>query len=338
MGSGVLTLYSAAGGQLDPWASKQLLRFGVAVGVFFSILRMHPRFWFQNAYFLYCATLILLIIVECSGRIGMGGQRWIDLYIFQLQPSELMRVALILALARYFQSLTLRDVQSSSFLVIPIILILVPTALVVRQPDLGTATMLIFSGGMIFFTCGVQIWKFISVLGIVAASIPFLWSHLYLYQKKRILIFLNPESDPLRGGYHILQSKIALGSGGLWGKGFLKGTQSHLHFLPEKQTDFIFAMFGEEFGFFGGAGLLCLFGCLLLYGYSIVFKARTFFSKIVAMGLTSTIFLYILINVGMVMGLFPVVGIPLPFLSYGGTSIMTIMITLALLIRIGGHD
>lgn len=323
---GFVMLYSAAGGSLSPWAGKQILRYGVALILMLLVAATDIRFWMSLAYPLYALSLFLLIGVEIMGFVGMGAQRWIDLYVIQLQPSELMKIALILALARYFHYCHLDDIKKNSTLLFPLVLVAIPTLLVMRQPDLGTALILLMSGAVIFFTTGVQIWKFLLAGGSILAALPILWTMLYDYQKKRVLIFLDPESDPMKSGYHITQSKIALGSGGLFGKGYGEGTQSHLSFLPEKQTDFIFTMYSEEFGFVGGLFLICLYTLLLIYGTRVAFNSRHHFARLVAIGINTTFFLYAFINMGMVMGMLPVVGVPLPLVSYGGTALLTLLI------------
>jgi len=336
-GVGFAMLYSAANGDWQPWASRQAVRFGVGLCIIFVLALIDIRLWMRCAYLFYFGALGLLIAVEFMGVIGMGAQRWIDLKVFQLQPSELMKIALVLALARYFHGLTLEDVGRPTFLIVPLIMILVPVALILRQPDLGTAVMLVLGGGILFFLAGVRIWKFLTVIGLGLGSLPFGWSFLHDYQKQRIMTFLDPERDPLGSGYHILQSKIAVGSGGLSGKGFLKGTQSHLNFLPEKQTDFIFTMLAEEFGMIGGALVLALFALVMVYGLFIAMRSRTQFGRLLAMGVVSTLSLYVFINVAMVLGLIPVVGVPLPLISYGGTAMLTIMIGFGLLMNVYIH-
>lgn len=336
---GFAMLYSAANGSIFPWAIKQMLRFGVGVLVLLIVAGIDNRVWLFLAYPLYALSLALLVGVEIMGFIGMGAQRWIDLYIIQLQPSEVMKIALILALARYFHACTLSEIRQIRPLLIPIALILFPTLLVMRQPDLGTAIILLLSGGSLFFVAGVRWWKFAVVGGGTIASIPILWTLLYDYQKKRILTFLYPENDPTNSGYHVTQSKIALGSGGFLGKGYMQGTQSHLNFLPEKQTDSIFTMFSEEFGFMGGITLLSLYTLLLGYGFSVSLKSRSQFGRLTAVGITTILFLYIFINMAMVMGMLPMVGVPLPFMSYGGTAMLTLLMGVGLIFSVAiNHD
>jgi rod shape determining protein RodA len=334
---GFMMLYSAANASYSPWAYKQMVRFGVGFVIMVCVAITDVRVWLSLAYPMYLSSLILLIGVEAMGFIGMGAQRWIDLYVIQLQPSEVMKIALVLALARYFQACTLEEIGKIRTLVLPIMLILLPTLLVMRQPDLGTALILMMSGAVIFFVTGVKIWKFI-VVGIVSLStLPLLWNFLHEYQKKRILVFLDPESDPTKAGYHITQSKIAIGSGGFWGKGFLQGTQSHLNFLPEKQTDFIFTMFSEEFGLFGALLLITCYAILLTYGFIVSLRSRNHFGRLIAMGMTSIIFLYVFINTAMVMGLLPAKGVPLPLVSYGGTAMLTLLMGQGIIFSVAAY-
>ena len=256
---GFAMLYSAANGDWSPWAHRQMIRYGVGLAMAICVALIDLRLLMKWSYATYGMVLVMLAAVEVAGEIGMGAQRWIDLGIFQLQPSELMKIALVLALARYFHGLTYEDVARPHFLLVPLAMVAAPVVLVLRQPDLGTAGMILLGSGAIFFLAGVRIWKFVTLLVIGMGSVPIVWQFLRDYQKNRILTFLDPESDPLGSGYHILQSKIALGSGGVFGKGFMQGSQSHLNFLPEKQTDFIFTMLAEEFGLIGGLGLIGLF-------------------------------------------------------------------------------
>jgi rod shape determining protein RodA len=265
-GIGVVMLYSAANGDINPWAYKHIERYLVGLILMIGISLIDLRVLLRSAYFIYSGTLLLLIAVELFGFMGMGAQRWIDLYLIKLQPSELMKLALVLALAKYFHGRTYEEVGRLVYLTIPLLMILSPVVLVMRQPDLGTAVMILLGGVAMFFLAGVRIWKFVVLFLLTIASVPIGWQFLLEYQKNRILIFLSPGSDPLGSGYHLLQSKIALGSGGVFGKGFLKGSQSHLKFLPEKQTDFIFTMLAEEFGLIGGLSVILLFLCIIGYG------------------------------------------------------------------------
>jgi rod shape determining protein RodA len=330
-------LYSAAGGSHEPWAWRHSLRFGLGLSVLLVIALIDIRFWFRWAYPIYAAALLGLIAVEISGHTSMGAQRWINLGVFQLQPSEVMKIALVLALARHFHGAYLEDVGRPARLILPVAIILAPTALVLKQPDLGTSVMLLAGGATLMFLAGVRWWKFGLVIGTVLAALPVLWQQLHDYQKQRVWTFLDPERDPLGTGYHIIQSKIALGSGGVWGKGFLKGTQSQLSFLPEKQTDFVFTMLAEEAGLIGALGLLALFLILVAYGFAIGLRARSQFGRLLAMGITMTFFLYVAINIAMVTGLIPVVGVPLPMISYGGTAMLTVLTGFGLMLSVDVH-
>ncbi len=334
---GFAMLYSAANGSIYPWASRQVVRFGVGLLLMFTAALIDVRLWFRYAYFFYFVTLGLLGAVEVMGSIGMGAQRWIDLKVIQFQPSELMKVAMVLALARYFHGIAPEDIGRPTYILLPLGLVLVPAALVLKQPDLGTTGILLMAAAGVFFCAGVRLWKFAVVLVAGLAAIPVAWQFLHSYQKQRVLTFFNPENDPLGSGYHILQSKIAFGSGGVFGKGFLQGTQSHLNFLPEMQTDFIFTMLAEELGLVGGLALLGLYLLLIIYGVAIALRSRNHFGRLIAMGLTINLFLYIFINMAMVMGLIPVVGVPLPLISYGGTALLTVMGALGIVMSVYIH-
>ncbi|MSO71824.1 MAG: rod shape-determining protein RodA [Alphaproteobacteria bacterium] len=331
---GIALLYSAADGSITPWAARQAARFVVGVLLLGIIALVDPRFWFRWAYVGYGGALGLLVLVELMGAIGMGAQRWIDLGIIQLQPSEIMKVAVVVALARYFHGVTPETAGNPFILTPPLLMVLMPVALVAKQPDLGTAVVLLAAGGAIFFLGGVRLWMFGVVIGAGAAAVPMVWGLLHDYQRRRVLTFLDPESDPLGAGYHTLQAKIALGSGGISGKGFLMGTQSHLNFIPEKQTDFIFTILAEEFGLIGSLTLLGLYLLVIAYGMVIALRSRNQFGRLLGLGLVTTFFLYVFINVGMVMGLLPIVGVPLPLISYGGTSMLTILAGFGLIIGV----
>ncbi len=329
---GFASLYSAAGASLSPWAIRQMTRFVVGIAGMFVIALIDIRWWFKLVWPAYFAGIGLLIIVEVMGHVGMGAQRWINLGFIQLQPSEVMKIAVVMALARYFHRMDTEAMRHLSTLIVPALIIVVPVALVMVQPDLGTALMIIMAGVAMVFMAGAPIWIFISGGVLAAASIPVAWHFMHDYQKRRVMTFLNPESDPLGAGYHITQSKIALGSGGVRGKGFLEGSQSHLNFLPEKQTDFIFTLWAEEWGLFGGVVLLTLFAMIFLYGIHIALRCRSRFSRYLALGLMVNFSLYIFINIGMVMGLLPVVGVPLPLISYGGTSMLAALASFGLIL------
>lgn len=335
---GILMLYSAANASIHPWASKQALRLVIGLVLMLFISHINLHFWLINAYVFFALTLGMLFLVEMLGFVGMGAQRWIDLYIFNLQPSELMRIALLLALARYFYNLDETDINNWKMLISPLLMIVIPVLLVSKQPDLGTALLLLIGGCSIFFVSGIH-WYYFAGAGVFTLSmIPVFWAFLHDYQKNRILNFLTPERDPMNTGYHVIQSKIALGSSGFWGKGFLKGTQSHLNFLPEKQTDFIFTMFCEEFGFFGGFILVLMYTFWIFSAMDIALNCKNRFGKLLAMGLATSFFVYVFVNIAMVTGLLPVVGIPLPFFSYGGTSLITLLISQGILFSIYLHD
>ena len=329
---GFTALYSAAGGSFEPWAENQIKRFLVIFIGMLALALIDIRWWYRFAWWIYGVGFVLLIYVEVMGHIGMGAQRWINLGFMQLQPSELMKIALVLTLARYFHTATAEDMKRLTFLIIPFLLIGAPVGLVLLQPDLGTALMTVMAGSAIIFVSGAPLWIFIGGVALVVAAVPIAWHFMHDYQRQRVLIFLNPESDPLGSGYHITQSKIALGSGGLKGKGFLEGTQSHLNFLPEKQTDFIFTLWAEEWGLAGGIFLLFLFGLIIWYGLWISMRVRHNFGRYLSFGLIFNFSIYVFVNVAMVMGLIPVVGAPLPLVSYGGTAMLAAMIGFGLIL------
>jgi rod shape determining protein RodA len=334
---GFAMLYSAAGGSFEPWAVRQMARFAIGGCIMIAVAMVDLRIWLRYSYLIYGVGLLMLIWVDVAGVVGMGAQRWIHLGPLSLQPSEIMKVAIVLVLARYFHGLSHEQVGRPLYLVWPLALVVMPSALVLVQPDLGTATMLTLTGGMLFLLAGVRLWKFAVVLAGVGAMLPIAWGFLRDYQKQRVLTFMNPESDPLGSGYHIMQSKIALGSGGIFGKGFLEGSQTHLNFLPEKQTDFIFTALAEEWGIVGGLTLLALYTLIIVYGYAIALRSRSQFGRLLALGLTSMFFLYVFINIAMVMGLLPVVGVPLPLVSYGGTSMLTLLFSFGLIMGVYVH-
>jgi rod shape determining protein RodA len=330
-GMGFIMLYSVADGSLSPWALKQMIRFAAGVGIMLVVALIDIRMWMSLAYPMYAVALVLVTAVDIVGFKGMGAQRWLDLGVIQLQPSEVMKVALLLALARFYHGLPLEDVSRIRNLIIPLLMVVVPVGLVVKQPDLGTGILLIISGATILFAAGLA-WRYFILSGLAAlGAIPVVWERLHDYQRNRVLTFFDPERDPLGAGYHILQSKIALGSGGLFGKGYMAGTQAHLNFLPEKQTDFIFTMLGEELGFVGGVALLALYCLTLAVAFNIAFQCRNQFGRLLAIGIAVSFFFYVFINTAMVMGLLPVVGVPLPLVSYGGTAMLSLMFAFGLL-------
>lgn len=323
---GVAALYSAGGGSWTPWALQHLIRFSV---FFFGVVVMsliHPRYWYLAAYPFYGVCVLMLLAVDVMGAINMGAQRWINLGFIQIQPSELMKIALVLALARFYSHRAVEESRYLASLLVPGLLIAVPVGLVAVQPDLGTGLVLMAAGIGIIFLSGAPLWWFGAGAGVGLAALPILWSVMHDYQRKRVLTFLNPESDPLGAGYHITQSKIALGSGGILGKGYLEGSQSHLDFLPEKQTDFVFTLWSEEWGLLGALFVLTLVFAILMRMYDTARLSRTQFTRLLVMGLSINYFLYITINTAMVMGLIPVVGVPFPLMSHGGTAMMAVML------------
>jgi len=334
---GYALLYSAAGGSHTPWAFRHGIRLVVMTGLAVAIALIDVKKLFRLAYPTYGLVLLLLVAVEIVGEINKGAQRWIDLGFFQLQPSELMKLALVLALARYFHAAYLEEVRRPLFLLPPVLMIFLPVVLVLKQPDLGTAAMLGTVGTAMLFLGGMAIWKFIAAGALAAAALPIAWAKLHEYQRQRILTFLDPESDPLGAGYHIIQSKIAIGSGGLWGRGYLRGTQAQLSFLPEKHTDFAFTMLAEETGFVGAVAVLALILAITLAGTAIALRAESQFARLLAAGVTCNFALYAIVNVAMVTGSIPVVGVPLPLVSYGGTAMLTVMIGIGLLLNVQVH-
>ena len=326
-GAGVITLYSVAEGSWSPWALKHGFRYMVALGLLITVGLVPIRFWMALAYPTYFAALFALLAVPFIGEINMGARRWIEFGGMQFQPSEAMKIGLVLGLARYYHGLRAEQVSHILYLIPPALMIGAPVGLIFIQPDLGTALLLAATGLILVFVAGLS-WRlgFLGVLGGIAAGYAaYYFDFLKEYQLRRITTFLDPDNDPLGQGYHLLQSKTAIGSGGLSGKGYMEGTQAQLKFLPEMQTDFIFTVFGEEFGFVGAIALLGLYFAVILTGLSIAMSGRSHFARLAVIGITATFSLYVLINTGMVMGLAPVVGVPLPLVSYGGTVMLTIM-------------
>ena len=333
-GIGVLGLYSAAGGRFEPWAARHAARYGAAFVLMLVVALIHPKVWLSLAWPIYIVSMLLLVAVDVIGKIGMGAQRWLVIGPMQIQPSEIAKVAVIMVLARYYHGLRKEEATTFLYTIPPLLVILAPVGLVMVQPDLGTAMMVLMAGGSLLFVAGVRVWMFLAAGVAAVGCLPIAWSIMHEYQRKRVLTFLDPDRDPLGAGYHITQSKIAIGSGGLFGKGFLKGTQSSLNFLPEKQTDFILATFVEEWGLLGALVLLTLFALVLAWGFSIALRSQHHFGRLLAMGVTSLIFLYAFINTAMVMGLLPVVGVPLPLVSNGGTALISVMFACGLLIGV----
>ncbi len=323
-------LYSAAGGDWEPWAQRQLIFVAVGVVLMLAAALLDIRTWFRFAYLVYVAGVLLLLGVEIAGVAGMGAKRWLDLGFVRIQPSEFVKIGVVLALARYFHGMPQERIGNPLFLLWPAFLVLLPAALVLVQPKLGSAVLIGFTALVVFFVAGVRLWKFVVLGGLVAAAVPIAWSFLHDYQKRRVLTFLNPESDPLGSGYHIIQSRIALGSGGIWGKGFAQGSQSQLQFLPEKQTDFIYSVLAEEFGLVGSLGLLFVYMCILASLFGIAARTRSQFARLLAIGVAAMFFANVFVNIAMVTGLLPVVGEPLPLMSLGGSAMIATLTALGL--------
>jgi len=331
-GAGFLMLYSVAGGNLETWAEPQMKRFGVGIVAMIAVGMTPIWFWRNVSGVIYTVALLLLLAVEFFGDIGMGAQRWLDLGPVRLQPSEIMKIGLVMLLAAYYDWLPTEKVSSPIWVLVPVMLILMPTFLVLTQPDLGTEVMLTLGGGFVMFAAGVSLWYFGTVIALVVGLVATVlesrgtsWQLLHDYQFKRIDTFLDPAADPLGAGYNIMQAQIALGSGGWSGRGFMQGTQSHLNFLPEKHTDFIFTTLAEEFGFVGAFGLLVLYAGIIAFATYTALSTKDRYASLVSLGVAGTFFFFFAINMGMVMGLMPVVGVPLPMVSYGGTAMMILL-------------
>jgi len=335
---GFAMLYSVAGGSLSPWATPQIFRFLAGFVILVVVSVVDIRTWLSLAYPFYAGSLVLLIGVVIAGHVGKGAERWITLGPLGLQPSELMKIALVLALARFLHGKSVEDISKPANLGLALAMIGIPAVFVVLQPNLGTTLIILMDGTSLLFLAGLSWWWIAPAITAVAVAVPTAWQFvLHDYQKRRVLTFLNPESDALGAGWNITQAKIAIGSGGPTGKGFLGGTQSKLNFLPEKHTDFIFTNFAEEFGFVGSIALLILFAVIIGYGVQIAGSARSQFGRLLAMGLTLNFFFYIMINASMVMGLIPVVGIPMPLISYGGSAMFSVMFGFGLLMSVHVH-
>ncbi|MDW4500125.1 rod shape-determining protein RodA [Sulfitobacter sp. D35] len=337
-GVGFLMLYSVAGGSFSPWAEPQMKRFALGFVLMLAVAMVPTWFWRSVSGAAYLLTLLLLVAVEFFGTVGMGAQRWIDIGFMRLQPSELMKITLVMFLAAYYDWLPARRTSHPFWVLLPVIIILIPVAFVLKQPDLGTAILLLAAGGGLMFLAGVH-WAYFAA--VIAAGIGLVstvlqsrgtsWQLLKDYQFRRIDTFLDPSSDPLGAGYHITQSKIALGSGGWTGRGFMQGTQSRLNFLPEKHTDFIFTTLAEEFGFVGGVSLLGLYALIILFCVWSALVNKDRFSSLLTLGIALNFFLFFAVNMSMVMGLAPVVGVPLPMVSYGGSAMLVLMLAFGLM-------
>ena len=326
----VFAIYSTEGGKFSFYTKNHIIRLSVFFSLFLVLSFVRISIWYKNAYLFYFVGLVLLITVLFFGISASGATRWINLYFLNLQPSELMKIAVIICFARYYHRIQSSDIQSYKFLIQPIILLIIPCYLVIQQPDLGTSILIAGSGIAIIWLAGLNIKYFVYSGLLLLVSLPFVISVLKPYQKSRILTFFNPDRDPLGAGYQIIQSKIAIGSGGFFGKGYLKGTQSYLEFLPEKHTDFIFTLFSEEFGFLGSIILLFLYILLIYRIINVGLGSRSFFAKLYCFGFATAIFLYVFVNIAMVLGMLPIVGAPLPIMSYGGSSLLSIMLGLSI--------
>ena len=329
---GLAALYSISNGDFNSWPLKHSQRFILGLIIFFLVILFDLRLIFGYAYVIFFLSIMSLVIIPFFGIESNGATRWINIAGISLQPSEFVKYTLILALAKYFHSIN-NDSSFIKTLIIPLIITIVPVLLVITQPDLGTALIILLGGISLFWISGLNYKYFIVGVFSILCSLPVLWQYLKDYQKDRVLTFFNPERDPLGNGYHIMQSKIALGSGGIFGKGYMEGTQSHLNFLPEMQTDFIFTMLGEEFGFIGTLLLLLIYAALIMISIRLALKSRSLFSKYLSLGVCNVFFIYVFVNIGMVTGLLPVVGVPLPFISYGGSSMLAVMFGFGLLMN-----
>ena len=335
-GTGYVALFSAGGGP-EPYAFRHGLRFGFSLVMMLSLAMIDIRFIARFSWPLYGVALVLLVLVLKMGHVGKGAERWLELGPIQLQPSELMKVALVMALAAWFNRASWSRVGNPLFLIPPAIAVVLPVLLILKEPNLGTAFITAVVGASVFVAAGMRLWQMV----LLALPLPFLgefaFRHLHDYQRARITTFLNPESDPLGAGYNIIQSKIALGSGGMWGKGFMQGTQAHLNFLPEKQTDFIFSIVAEEWGLVGALALLGLLLCIILGGMLIALRCRHQYGRLLALGISVNIFMYVFVNVAMVVGAIPVGGVPLPLVSHGGSAMLTVMFAMGLLMSVHVH-
>jgi rod shape determining protein RodA len=328
---GTILLYGAAGGNWQPWALDHITRFTAMSFLMIAVAMVDIRFWYYIAYPAYAATMVLIVGVEVAGEISMGAQRWLRLGPVRLQPSEFMKISIILALARYYQDLNVKNIGALKHHIIPIIMALAPATLIMKQPDLGTGSVIALEAAILILLAGVS-WRWVITAlttAIIGGYVGFTF-FMHDFQRKRILTFLNPERDPLGEGYQITQSKIAIGSGGVFGVGYMRGTQSQLDFLPERHTDFVFAMLLEEFGIIGGLLALALYLGVIGFGVFIAITSRNYFGKLLASGISILIFIYVSINAAMIMGLMPVVGMPMPLLSYGGSVMLSIMFAIGL--------
>ena len=329
---GIALLYSIADGQWNPWALRQSIRLSIGLILLFIVSQVNIKFWYQHAYHFYFFCIFLIVATLLFSREISGAKRWLNLYFFTMQPAEVFKIIIILSLAKYFNSIKLQSYDIKQRILVPFLILLIPVLLIFKQPDLGTSLIILFSGIIVFFVSGIRIKTFFISGFIGITSFPLLWYFLKDYQKSRIINFLDQQNDLLGANYHITQSKIALGSGGFFGKGYLEGTQSHLQFIPEMQTDFIFSVLGEEFGLFGILILFFLYATLILWSINLSLDSRNFFSKIFGISFITSFFLSIFINVGMVTGIIPVVGVPLPLCSFGGSAMISFFIGFGILL------
>lgn len=336
-GVGYVALYSAAGGSSAPYAARHAVRFGFGLVAALCLALVDIRLIARLSWVAYAGTTVLLVLVLRMGTVGKGAQRWIELGGLQWQPSELAKITLCMALASWFHRTSWERMGNPLFLLLPAVAVLVPVGLILKQPNLGTAVITAFVGACVFMAAGVRWWQIAAVAAPLPFAAQYAYTHLHDYQRARITTFLNPESDPLGAGYNIIQSKIALGSGGMWGKGFLQGTQGHLDFLPEKQTDFIYTMLAEEFGLVGALAVLALLACIVLGGMVIALRCRHRYGRLLALGISTNFFMYVFVNVAMVMGAIPVGGVPLPLVSHGGSAVLTAMFGFGLLLSVHVH-
>ena len=331
---GLVVLYSAAGGSIHPWAVKQAIVFIFFLGLAIAMSWLKESTIKSATFPIFAIIILMLIGVEALGLVKKGAQRWLELGPVRLQPSEFMKPAIVLTLARFYELLPAGEIRKWRAIWPALALLGVPAALILIQPDLGTCIMVLLCGITVMFLAGLPLYLFIGSGLTLAAAAPIAFAMMHDYQRKRVLIFMDPESDPLGAGYHISQSKIAIGSGGIWGKGFLQGSQSHLDYLPEGHTDFVFATMAEEWGLVGGVLLILAFGLVIRWGMRVAANSKSRFAQLTAAGLSMTIFFYVTINLMMVMGLAPVVGVPLPLVSFGGSAVMTIMLCLGILMAL----
>ncbi len=327
---GLVALFSSSVGKWDSWAMKQGITICAILPICFVVARINSVFFYKNAYIFYIVMLVILLLVNILGYKAMGAQRWLKIGAFNLQPAEFMKIALILALAKYYSSTHISDINKLQFITPPLILIAIPVFLILKQPNLGTATLVLIIGTNIVYLSGVRNTFFIMAFFLAITSIPIIWHFMHDYQKKRVMTFLNPYDDPLGGGYNVMQSIIAIGSGGFYGKGLMEGSQGQLSFLPEKQTDFILSIISEEFGFIGLATVLILSTFIVIKCYQIAFSSSSHFARLIICGIATSFAYHCIINASMISGLMPIVGVPYPLLSYGGSNISSFMINFAL--------